>query len=695
LRAVRCRAARSGLEGALLRATSKLSLLWRRQSGLGAMIGLRSARGRAILAGAVLLLLLIGMAALAVWRAENDRDVRRSLEQRSAVVAALSDARAEFFLGATFMAMTIFAEDKASFIDMYHQAKVAGDESTERARAELVALGDTEGLASLDAFITGGDDMDAAINAFSEYLLVAPKETVIQAGQAYMADQWPEADSLVAGLDDLASEQQAKLAAERAAADDAARTALAWVIAFSIFAFLTGVVALMALSLSVVSPLASLRTSVRAITSGNLEARASVSGPQEVASLARDFNEMITARRAAGEALREARDELEVRVEERTAALAAANEELDRLARTDALTGLANHRYGNASLEGAIQRARLRGEQLSVLIGDVDDFKLFNDTYGHALGDEVLRLVAGVLREKIGDSGTASRYGGDEFLVILPGVDKAGAEVFADRLAAAVGETEFQVEDGSRVPVGLSLGVASFPEDSESKDHLLALADAAMYEAKRLGETGREAPRVMAVGAAAFESAFGALESLVQAVQYRDRYTKTHSDMVAEYAAKLGLRAGLSEEAARALRIAGALHDIGKIIVPDEILKKPGPLTAEEYDVIKRHPSVGETLIRETPFLEDVIQAVGCHHECYDGSGYPRGLRGEEIPLPARVMAVADAYSAMCLDRPYRKALSLDRVIAELRAGAGTKFEPRLVDIFIEMLEAERQAKAA
>jgi diguanylate cyclase (GGDEF)-like protein len=661
---------------------------------LGAVIGLRSARGRAILAGAVLLLLLTGMAGLAIWRAESDRDVRRSLEQRSAVVAALNDARAQFFLGATFMAMTIFAEDRASFIDMYRQAKVRGDESTEQARAGLIALGDTGGLARLDAFVGGGDDLDVGINAFSEYLLSAPRETIAQVAQAYLAEQWPKAESLVAGLEELANDQQAELAAERAAADEAADTTLALLIIFGIFALLTSGVALVALSRSVVSPIASLRASVRAITSGDLETRATVSG-QEVASLARDFNEMMSARRRAEEELRKARDELEMRVEERTAALAAANEELERLARTDPLTDLANHRYGNVSLEEAIQRARSQGEPLSVLIVDIDDFKLFNDTYGHAFGDEVLRLVAGVLREMSGDSGIASRYGGDEFLVILPGADKAAASAFADRVAGAVGEMEFQVEDGSRVPIGLSLGVASFPADSEAKDHLLALADAAMYEAKRLGGMGRDAPRVVAVGGMLFESTFGALESLVQAVQYRDRYTKTHSDLVAEYAAKLGLRAGLSEEAGRALRIAGALHDIGKIIVPDEILKKPGPLTEEEYEVIKRHPLVGETLIQETPFLEDVIQAVGCHHERYDGSGYPRGLRGDEIPLPARVMAVADAYSAMCLDRPYRKALSPDEIIAELTAGAGTNFDPRLVDIFIEVLEAERQARAA
>jgi putative nucleotidyltransferase with HDIG domain len=237
--------------------------------------------------------------------------------------------------------------------------------------------------------------------------------------------------------------------------------------------------------------------------------------------------------------------------------------------------------------------------------------------------------------------------------------------------------------------------LASFPEDAESKDRLLVLADAAMYEAKRLGGGDRQAPRVVAVSGARFDSVFGALDGLVQAIQYRDRYTKTHSDMVAEYAAKLAVQVGLSEEAVRALRIAGVLHDVGKLVIPDDILKKPGPLTPEEYDIIKRHPLVGEMLIRESPFLEDVIQGVGCHHERYDGSGYPRGLQGEDIPLLGRVMAVADAYSAMRLDRPYRKALSPEQIDAELRSEAGAKFDPRLVDLFLEMLHAERRAQAA
>lgn len=659
------------------------------------MLGLRSARGRAILASIVLVLLLCGMAGLAVWRAQSDRAARRSLEQRSTAVAALNDARAQTFFGSTLLVMLLLTEDRAPIIDLYREAIAQGGEDIAQARDELAALGETDALATLEAFAEQGDELGQAVEGFIASALAGDSAALVQTALPYLSQLWPEAQAIIADIEELAREQQAQLAAERAAADDAARAALAWLIAFSTFAVLTGVMALIALSLSVVRPLASLQASVRAITSGNLEAKAAVSGPEEVASLAQDFNEMVAASRAAEEAIRKARDELEVRVEERTAALAAANEELERLAKTDSITGLLNHRYGNIALDEALQRARSQSSPLSVVIGDIDGFKLFNDTYGHPLGDEVLRLVAGVLREMSGDSATPSRYGGDEFLIILPGADRAAASAFAERLVATIGEIEFQAGDRSPVPISLSLGVASFPEDTESKEHLLALADAAMYEAKQLGGTAPQAPHVVAVGGDQFSGTFGALESLIQAVQYRDRYTKTHSDLVAQYAVKLGLQAGLSEEAARALRIAGTLHDVGKIIVPDEILKKPGRLTEEEYDIIKRHPSVGEMLIQESPFLEDVIQAVGCHHENYDGSGYPRNLRGEEIPLLGRIMAVADAYSAMSVDRPYRKALSTDEIIAELKAGAGTQFDPRLVDVFIDILQAERKAEAA
>ena len=604
------------------------------------------------------LALLLGcVVTLTIWSAHQDREVRRSLEQRSAVSDALNDARAQNYLGAAAMATVSLAGDTASSMDLFIHVKTQADADLSVAKTNLTALGESDSLARIRTFEEHGDGMEADAAGYLGLVQAGDTASLAEAAVYYQQRLWPAAQSLLAELEQLASEQQAKLVAERAAADADAQRNLAVLIALSAFTLVAGITSLMMLSLSVVRPLASLQTRVRQIACGDTRATATVAGPQEVASLARDFNTMISARRRAEDALVKARDELELRVQERTAALQAASEESQRLARTDALTQLANHRSLLDSLSREVEASVKSGCPLSVLMMDIDGFKLFNDTYGHAVGDEALKLVAGVLRDVSGEVALAGRYGGDEFLVVLPDTDKVAAKALGERVMAAVGKIEFKTGDGIPVPISLSLGLASFPEDAESKDRLLAVADGAMYEAKRLGSVDRRAPRMVAMDGEQFHTVFGALDSLVQAIQYRDRYTKTHSDMVAEYAAKLALQAGLSDEGVRALRIAGVLHDIGKLVIPDEILKKPGPLTEAEYEVIKRHPMVGEMLIRESPFLEDVMQAVGCHHENYDGSGYPRGLRGEEIPLPGRVMTIVDAYSAMRLDRPYRKAL--------------------------------------
>lgn len=662
---------------------------------LGRLPGLRTARGRAILASAVLMLLLGGVVAMTIWRAESDQAARRSLEQRSAVAAAVDNARAQALTAGSLLAAAVFTEDPTSPVERARQAQAAAEEALDQARAELIAAGETDELAAFDSLSQQMEQVGEEVEVVVAAAPTTDLSTRIQIGQQYFTQMSEPYDAMLAGLTELAISQQDKLAAERAAADKASDRSLTVLVGFSMFTLIAGVTSLLMLSLSVVRPLGSLRDSVRAIASGNREAKAAVSGPEEVASLADDFNDMVAGRNTAEEGLRNARDELERRVKERTAALKAANKELERLAKTDSLTGLANHRSLLDMFADEIKRSTESGEPLSVVIMDIDGFKLFNDTYGHPLGDLVLRLVADMLRKETDGSGIPGRYGGDEFIVILPGADKAAGRDFANRLATASGAIELRTGHDSHLPISLSLGVASFPEDTQSKDRLLALADAAMYEAKRLAGAGRIGPRVVAVGSQQFESVFGALDSLVQAIQYRDHYTKTHSDVVADYSARLALQVGLSEENARALRIAGALHDIGKIVVPDEILKKPGALTNEEREAMKRHPTVGESLIRETPFLEEVMQAVGCHHERYDGKGYPRGLEGRAIPYLGRIIAIADAYSAMGLDRPYRKALDHDEIITELKAGAGTQFDPELIDIFVDMLEADRRAKAA
>lgn len=414
--------------------------------------------------------------------------------------------------------------------------------------------------------------------------------------------------------------------------------------------------------------------------------------PDDQAAILRALSEEATR---ALEEVRVNRDLMQshLRLQEYTSRLERAVQVERQHASTDALTGLMNHRGALHLLDAAFASAAADGAPLSLLMGDIDGFKLFNDTYGHVMGDNVLKLVADVARKAAEPRGTVCRYGGDELIIILPGVGRAGAAAIAHDLTERLGKTEFRADDNAPVPVGMSLGVASFPEDTDSPSKLVALADAAMYAAKRTWQSA-DGKAVSGIE----DTTFGVLDSLVQAIDAKDSYTKVHCDIVAEYAVKLAERMSLSEESKRALRIAGLLHDIGKLTVPDEILKKPGPLTEDEYSVMQRHVVIGEVLIREVPQLKEVIQAVACHHERYDGTGYPRGLKGDDIPLIGRIITIADAYSAMCLDRPYRKGMSHDRVLNELVAAAGIQFDPQITQVFVELLleeQLERQRRDA
>jgi diguanylate cyclase (GGDEF)-like protein/putative nucleotidyltransferase with HDIG domain len=407
--------------------------------------------------------------------------------------------------------------------------------------------------------------------------------------------------------------------------------------------------------------------------------------PEEQAQLLRRLAEEST--RALDE-VRTNRDLMEshLRLQEYTSRLERMVQVERQQASTDALTGLMNHRGALQTLQASFETAQSDGASFSLLMGDIDGFKLFNDTYGHVMGDDVLKLAAEVAR-RVADpmNGIACRYGGDEFLIVLPGLDKPSATAVAHEITERLGRAEFRSDENSMVPVSMSLGVASYPDDGDTPSKIVAAADAAMYSAKRHAEGGRTSSVTSTE-----DTTFGVLDSLVQAIDVKDSYTKVHCDIVAEYAVKLAVRLNLPEESQRALRIAGLLHDIGKLAVPDEILKKPAPLNAEEYKIMQRHVTIGEVLIREVPQLKEVIQAVACHHERYDGTGYPRGLAGEQIPLIGRIIAIADSYSAMCLDRPYRKGMSHDRVLAELVAGAGIQFDPGLTEVFVQLLLEEQ-----
>ncbi|MDP9235886.1 MAG: diguanylate cyclase [Chloroflexota bacterium] len=363
-------------------------------------------------------------------------------------------------------------------------------------------------------------------------------------------------------------------------------------------------------------------------------------------------------------------------------------EEARELADHDSVTGLYNPRYFHTQIEEFIQGAESTNGNLGLIVLDIDDFKLFNDTFGHAAGDHVLQTVAAGLRGLEPPDGFSARLGGDEFAVVLPHLNRGETIEFAQGVQRWCNEQAYVSEGGERVPIRLTFGFSNYPEQGTRRFEIVAAADATLYEAKHSGG-GLSATiggrRV--TDAARASGTFGFLEALVTSVDNKDKYTKRHCDLVSEYAQMIGEGLGLSEESQRSLVIAGALHDVGKICVPDRILRKPTKLTKEEYEIMKMHVPLAANLIQQVPRRRDVLDAVLHHHERFDGTGYVKGLKGDRIPLLGRIMAVADAFSAMTLDRHYRKALPLDLAIAELRAGAGTQFDPQLVDVFIAQME--------
>ncbi|MBX3053489.1 MAG: diguanylate cyclase [Caldilineaceae bacterium] len=358
-----------------------------------------------------------------------------------------------------------------------------------------------------------------------------------------------------------------------------------------------------------------------------------------------------------------------------------------RQADTDGLTGLINHRCLQERIDEVLSDADRNESSASIIIADLDSFKLFNDVYGHPVGDRVLRTVSACLRETVRTKDIVGRYGGDEFLLVLPHTDMEDALMVGRRVIGEVEKCEIDVQ-GDSLPLRLSLGIATFPKDGRSKHELIAHADAALYESKnagggRLTQVNTNRSDWMALQG----SSYTALEGLVNSVDAKDHYTRTHSEVVTEAALILADALHLSDESRRALRIAGLLHDIGKIGIPDQILKKPGKLTADEYSIMKQHVQLSEMMIKNIPYLNDVLDAVAHHHERFDGHGYPYQKTGDDIPLLGRIMALADAFSAMSLDRPYRKGMNWQQIREELKSGSGSQFDPDLVPTFIEAME--------
>jgi diguanylate cyclase (GGDEF)-like protein/putative nucleotidyltransferase with HDIG domain len=353
-----------------------------------------------------------------------------------------------------------------------------------------------------------------------------------------------------------------------------------------------------------------------------------------------------------------------------------------RLALTDPLPGLGNHRHFHERLQRELRNAEEQGSPLTLCFIDIDNFKRINDRFGHPSGDRVLSQVAGRLRQ----GGEAFRLGGDEFALLLADHDEEAALEGANSIVERIGGLDFD-HVGS---VTVSAGLATFPVQGHGRDELIRLADSALYWAKEHGKNRVRLYRPDVVELAELKrlaagpdkaARYRAAASLAKAVDARDTYTGSHSERVSELSARIAARLGLEPEQVELTRLAASLHDLGKLAIPEEILRKAGALTDSERLVLERHPQIGFRML-DSLGVDPVADLVLHHHERWDGAGYPDGLRGEQIPLGARIIFIGDAYDAMTSDRIYRAKRSSAAALAELERCAGTQFDPGIVAAF-------------
>jgi diguanylate cyclase (GGDEF)-like protein len=378
------------------------------------------------------------------------------------------------------------------------------------------------------------------------------------------------------------------------------------------------------------------------------------------------------------------RRELEQRKQERMLALAT----------TDPVTELPNHRALMVQLEQELERAGRYERACSILFFDLDHFKALNDGYGHAAGDAVLCEFASLIQARLRRMDTVGRWGGEEFVAILPEMQADEALALAEEVRAVVAAHTFSV--GGGLHLTCSVGMASCPTHAQEREGLIAAADHAMYGAKRFGRNQVRVandPAILALfpishpeGGREETALVGVAEALVTLVEARDHLTGQHSHQVAALALELAMSLDWPASEAQMLELAGQLHDIGKVAIPETILQKPGPLTTQERDVMHTHPVVGADVISHIPALRPLAPVIRAHHERWDGQGYPDQLAREAIPLAARILAVADAYQAMIVDRPYQPARASAAALAELRRCAGSQFDPQVVEALVHQL---------
>lgn len=436
----------------------------------------------------------------------------------------------------------------------------------------------------------------------------------------------------------------------------------------TIFAFVSAFVTTLligsSLSRAITRPIEKLVEAARVLQSGGWPAKFSSSKKDELGFLLTAFDQM-------------------------TAGLQANQERLLKLLDVDPLTQIWNHRSFKDKLESGILRAIEVSSPLSLLLINLDEFDIFNRGHERTEADQVLKQVADILLEVAGEEAACSRDNGDEFMVLLRADD---AEAIAEQIREQIARD---------TPVTASIGIAMLDKDCARSDLLILAAQLAKDTAKQAGRNrvrtfeGYAAGDLEELRRFLQGGSYAAIRALAEAVDAKDEYTRGHSTRVAEYAKGIAETMRLDPGFIELLYVTGTLHDVGKIGVPDSTLKKPGKLSVEEFEEIKRHPILGEKIVSQLPMLKDALPGIRHHHERWDGKGYPDGIAGEDIPLLARILAVADAYDAMTSDRPYRRGMPQDVALKIMRENLGTQLDPALLSPFEEWLFAIDLERAA
>ncbi len=367
------------------------------------------------------------------------------------------------------------------------------------------------------------------------------------------------------------------------------------------------------------------------------------------------------------------------------------------LANKDELTGLFNHRYFQEEIENRIYEAENLGEPVSLLFIDIDYFKKYNDLYGHLSGDIVLEKIGQIINEEIRPTDIAARYGGEEFAIIIPDTVEKDAIFIGEGIRSVIENVHFDGQENlPNSNLTISVGVSTYPDKAKNKTELINSADDALYRAKFFNKNRVESYHsILEELKENIEEEhidlISSIKTLISVINAKDRYTYAHTERIVIYTQLIADKLELCEEDRRILKYGAYLHDIGKIQIPTEVLNKKMKLSDEEWSMMKKHPENGAEIIEPVQSLQGVMPLILHHHERYNGTGYPKKLKGEEIPYLARMLSVVDSFDAMTSNRPYKQSMSFDDALRELKDCSGTQFDPDIVDSFIETIEDNRE----